>query len=150
MHLRAFFDERAVRLDLAGQSKDEVLRELVQLLGVDDKSEQILFKMLKRRENLGSTGIGRGIAIPHCRSLVVNRLRVAYGRAPRGVEYRALDGRPVQNFFLIVAPPVEQSNEYLPVLGKLALLARDPDVPARLASIHGPDDLFSLFEEKAV
>lgn len=150
MHLRAFFDERAVRLDLTGQSKDEVLRELVQLLGVDDKSEQILFKMLKRRENLGSTGIGRGIAIPHCRSLVVNKLRVAYGRAPRGVEYRALDGRPVQNFFLIVAPPVELSNDYLPVLGKLALLARDPEVPGRLASMHEPVELFSLFEEKAV
>jgi mannitol/fructose-specific phosphotransferase system IIA component (Ntr-type) len=80
MQLREFFDRNAVELNLKGTSKDEILRELVKLLHLDEKNEGILFKMLKRRENLGSTGIGRGIAIPHCRSLVVERLRVAYGR----------------------------------------------------------------------
>ena len=106
MELREFFAEDAVQLDLKGESKDEILKELIGLLGVDEKSQGILFKMLKRRENLGSTGIGRGIAIPHCRSLVVNRLRVAFGRKPEPVEYRAIDDQPVQYFFLIVAPPL--------------------------------------------
>ena len=55
----------------------------------------MLFKMLKRRENLGSTGIGRGIAIPHCRSLVVNKLRVAFGRKKEGVDFKAIDEKPV-------------------------------------------------------
>ena len=64
-----------------------------------------------------STGIGRGIAIPHCRSLVVNQLRVAYGRKQPGVDFNAIDGKPVTNFFLIVAPPLEVSNQYLPVTG---------------------------------
>ena len=72
MELREFFSEDAIKLDLAGTSKDDILRELIALLKLDEKSEGMLFKMLKRRENLGSTGIGRGIAIPHCRSLVVN------------------------------------------------------------------------------
>ena len=75
--------------------------------------------MLKRRENLGSTGIGQGFAIPHCRSLVVNRLRLAYGRKVNGIEFNAIDGAPVYNLFLIVAPPLEVSNQYLPVLGKI-------------------------------
>ena len=88
MELREFFSEEAVQLELQGTSKDEVLKELIGLLKLDDKSEGMLFKMLKRRENLGSTGIGRGIAIPHCRSLVVNRLRVAFGRKKTGVEAR--------------------------------------------------------------
>src|SRR5687768_10315683 len=94
MELREFFDKEAVSLDIRGESKDEILKELIALLKLDDKSEGILFKMLKRRENLGSTGIGRGIAIPHCRSLVVNRLRVAFGRKPKGVEYNAIDNQP--------------------------------------------------------
>ena len=68
MELRDFFSEDAIKLELEGTTKDDILKELIGLLGLDDKSEGMLFKMLKRRENLGSTGIGRGIAIPHCRS----------------------------------------------------------------------------------
>ena len=75
MLLRDFFSVDTVKLDLDAETKDDALRELAALFGLDEKSEGILYKMLKRRENLGSTGIGRGIAIPHCRSLVVNRLR---------------------------------------------------------------------------
>src|SRR5262245_47454178 len=149
MELQAFFDRNAIRLDLNGGSKDDVLRELITMLDVDERTGGILFKMLKRRESLGSTGIGRGIAIPHCRTLAVNRLRIGYGRADRAVEYRAIDGKPVSNFFLIVAPPNETSNDYLPILGKLALFARDPDVPKRLAHLQTPDELLELLEEKA-
>jgi mannitol/fructose-specific phosphotransferase system IIA component (Ntr-type) len=149
VELREFFDREAVALDVKGETKDEILRELIALLKLDDKSEGILFKMLKRRENLGSTGIGRGIAIPHCRSLVVNRLRVAFGRKPGGIEYNAIDNKPVYNFFLIVAPPLEVSNQYLPVLGKLAQFAKDPDITQRLAELGSADEFLALLEEKA-
>ena len=94
MQLRDYFAAEAVALDLRGETKDAVLKELVGLLHLDAKSEDALLKMLKRRENLGSTGIGRGIAIPHCRSLVVSKLRVAFGRKPQGVPYDAIDGKP--------------------------------------------------------
>jgi mannitol/fructose-specific phosphotransferase system IIA component (Ntr-type) len=124
MELREFFSEDAVQLELQGTSKDEILKELIGLLKLDEKSEGMLFKMLKRRENLGSTGIGRGIAIPHCRSLVVNRLRVAFGRKKDGVDFKAIDDKPVNFFFLIVAPPLEVSNQYLPVLGRSRSSAR--------------------------
>lgn len=150
MELREFFNREVVDLDLAAETKDEVLKELVSLLGLDEKSEGILFKMLKRRENLGSTGIGRGIAIPHCRSLVVNRLRVAFGRIPKGIDFDAIDGEPVHYFFLIVAPPLEVSNQYLPVLGKIAQFAKEPDVPERLRTLETPEDFLRLLEEKAI
>ncbi len=149
MELREFFNKEAVNLHLKGETKDEILKELIGLLGLDEKSEGILFKMLKRRENLGSTGIGRGIAIPHCRSLVVNRLRVAFGRKPDGADFGAIDQQPVYNFFLIVAPPLEVSNQYLPVLGKIAQFAKEPDVPSRLEELQTPDDFLSLIEEKS-
>ena len=150
MELREFFAEDAVQLDLKGESKDEILKELIGLLGVDEKSQGILFKMLKRRENLGSTGIGRGIAIPHCRSLVVNRLRLAFGRKKGGVEYKAIDDQTVNYFFLIVAPPLEVSNQYLPVLGRIAQFAKEPDVPERLDKLEDPREFLALLEEKGV
>ncbi len=150
MELREFFSEDAVKLDLEGTTKDEVLKELIGLLGLDDKNEAMLFKMLKRRENLGSTGIGRGIAIPHCRSLVVSKLRVAFGRKKDGLDFKAIDDKPVQFFFLIVAPPLEVSNQYLPVLGKIAQFSKEPDVPDRLLTITQPAEFMKLLEEKGV
>lgn len=150
MELREFFSEDAIKLELEGNSKDEILKELISLLTMDEKSAGMLFKMLKRRENLGSTGIGRGIAIPHCRSLVVNKLRVAFGRKASGVDFKAIDERPVNFFFLIVAPPLEVSNQYLPVLGKIAQFSKESDVPKRLLEITQPREFLQLLEEKGV
>ncbi|HUF28889.1 MAG TPA: PTS sugar transporter subunit IIA [Gemmatimonadaceae bacterium] len=150
MELREFFSEDAIKLQLEGTNKDDVLKELIGLLKLDEKSDGMLFKMLKRRENLGSTGIGRGIAIPHCRSLVVSKLRVAFGRKPDGVDFKAIDERPVHFFFLIVAPPLEVSNQYLPVLGKIAQFSKEPDVPGRLLQISQPGEFLKLLEEKGV
>jgi nitrogen PTS system EIIA component len=150
MELREFFSEDAIELELEADGKDDVLKELIALLGLDEKSQGILYKMLKRRENLGSTGIGRGIAIPHCRSLVVNKLRVAFGRRSAGVDFKAIDDQPAQYFFLIVAPPLEVSNQYLPVLGKIAQFAKEPDINERLAALETPKEFLALLDEKGV
>ena len=150
MELREFFSEDAIKLNLEGVTKDEILKELIGLLKLDDKSEGMLFKMLKRRENLGSTGIGRSIAIPHCRSLVVNKLRVAFGRKSEGLDFKAIDEKPVRFFFLIVAPPLEVSNQYLPVLGKIAQFSKESDVPDRLLRIQSSTEFMALLEEKGV
>jgi mannitol/fructose-specific phosphotransferase system IIA component (Ntr-type) len=150
MLLREFFAEDAINLALAGTAKDDILKELIQLLHLDEKSQGLLFKMLKRRENLGSTGIGRAIAIPHARSLVVNRLRVAFGRKADGIDYKAIDDKPARFFFMIVAPPLEVSNQYLPVLGKIAQFAKEEDVPKRLLDVQTPGEFLKLIEEKGL
>lgn len=150
VRLREFFSEDAINLQLSGTTKDDVLQELVALLKLDAKAQLMLVKMLKRRETLGSTGIGQKIAIPHCRSTMVTRLRVAFGRKPEGVDYKAIDDEPVHYFFLIVAPPLEVSNQYLPVLGKIAQFAKEPDVPDRLAGLTKPGELLKLLEEKNI
>jgi len=80
MELRDFFSPDAVSLDLKGTTKDEILHELIGLLQLDEKDDATLFKVLKRRENLGSTGIGRGIAIPHCGEHAPRRLWAEEGR----------------------------------------------------------------------
>lgn len=150
MQLRDFFSQDAIKLDLKAETKDDALKELVACFGLDEKSEGILFKMLKRRENLGSTGIGRGIAIPHCRSLVVTRLRVAFGRKASGLDFKAIDEKPARYVFLIVAPPLEVSNQYLPVLGKIAQFGKEPDVPDALAALTAPEDFIALLENKGI
>jgi mannitol/fructose-specific phosphotransferase system IIA component (Ntr-type) len=150
MHLKDFFSADAIALHLRGGSKDEILAELVGLLRMDERSSGTLLRIIQRRENLGSTGIGRGIAIPHCRSLVVSRLRLAFGHRDQGVDYQAIDGKPVCHFFLIVAPPLEISNQYLPVLGKIAQLAKEADIPDRLSAMRSADDFFRLLDQKGV
>jgi PTS system nitrogen regulatory IIA component len=150
MQLREFFTPESISLALKATTKDEVLAELIGLLQLDERSSETLLRVVQRRESLGSTGMGRGIAIPHCRSLVVSRLRLAYGHRRDGLDFQAIDGRPVFDFFLIVAPPLEVSNLYLPVLGQIAQFAKEPDVPQRLARLTSVDDFFRLLEEKGV
>src|SRR5688572_28012633 len=150
MRLREFFSEDAVKLELESTTKDQVLKELVSLLKLDEKAQGMLFKMLKRRETLGSTGIGQNIAIPHCRAIVVSQLRVAFGRKLEGIDFNAIYVKPVHYCFLIVAPPLEVSNQYLPVLGKIAQFAKEPDVPDRLAKLNTTQEFLELLEEKNI
>ena len=67
-----------------------------------------------------------------------------------GIDFKAIDDRPVHYFFLIVAPPLEVSNQYLPVLGKIAQFAKEPDVPDRLAKLATPQEFLKLLEEKNI
>jgi PTS system nitrogen regulatory IIA component len=150
MQLTDFYSPDAVSLDLRARTKDEILAELVGLLRLDERSSETLLRMLQRRETLGSTGVGHGIAIPHCRSLVVSHLRLAFGHKRAPVDFQAIDGHPVSNFFLIVAPPTEVSNQYLPVLGKIAQFAKESDVADRLAALSSPEAFFDLLREKGV
>ena len=150
MRLRDFLDPTAISLDLQATTKEAVLDELVWLLRQDEKTSQQLVRLLKRREALGSTGVGRAIAIPHCRALGIADLKLGFGIHKAGVDYDAVDGKPVNVFFLIVAPPNEVSNQYLPVLGKIAQFAQMPEVPARLLALTNPGDLFALLDEKGV
>ena len=149
MKLVEFFSPDEVDLHLDASGKEEALKELVELLSVNEKSEE-LFRLLKKRENLGSTGIGKGVAIPHCRSLVVDRLRVVYGRKAEGLDFGAIDGKPVHHLFLIVAPPVEISNQYLPVLGKIAQFCKDPKNLSSLDRIESAEEFFAVLEQAGV
>ena len=150
MHLADYLDPSAVSLNLAATNKDAVLDELVGLLKLDDRSAYQLGRLLRRRELLGSTGVGRCIAIPHCRSLALARLRLAFGVHRTGLEYDAVDRKPVHVFFLIVAPPTEVTNEYLPVLGRIAQFAQMPEVPERLRNLQTTEELFGLLNDRGV
>ena len=150
VHLSDFVSPSRVRLGLSGQTKSEILRELVAMLDFESYDEAAILRILLHREQMGSTSIGRGIAVPHCRTPLAKQLQVAYGRRLGGIPYDSIDGEPVTHFFLLVAPPVEVSNEYLPVLGRVAQLAKEPDVSARLTAAATTEDFLRILADKNV
>ncbi len=147
IRLADYFDLENVRLDLAATTKPEAIRELLASFGLPPESEAATLRTILRREEMGSTGIGRGIAVPHGRTPLVSTLRVAFGRSVGGIPYESVDAAPVHYLFLLLAPPVEVSNEYLPVLGRIAELAKDPATGGELAAVESVEDLLALFQE---
>ncbi len=120
-------DERFFVRDLRAKTKDGILKELADLLAQDRevRDPKILLEMLRKREALGSTAIGAGVAIPHGRSLAIANIKILFARHQKGVDFDSPDGKPVHLFFLIVAPPLDRNNEYLPLLGQIAELVKD-------------------------
>ncbi len=131
---------------LTSQDKAGVLRELVARVcrsGIV-RDERLVLEMLQQRENLGSTGIGHGVAVPHGRSLAVPRLVAAFGRHPTGAPWGAVDGQPVQLIFLVLAPPVERPSRYLPFLGRIVEFVGSPERRADLGSVAS----YEAFQER--
>lgn len=150
MRLRDFLEPGTIRLPLQASTKDAALGELVSALGLGDRASSTVVRQLQRRETLGSTGFGAGVAIPHCRTLMVGRLRMAFGYSREGIPWGAVDGQPVHAIFLIVAPPSEVSNQYLQVLGRVAQLVHDPEVPPLLRRLDSAADFLALLDRKPV
>ncbi|MFN8549630.1 MAG: PTS sugar transporter subunit IIA [Candidatus Eisenbacteria bacterium] len=137
-HFLKYFDPRLFSTELRAKTKEGALKEMIELVakgdGVRDKA--LLLEMLTRREQLGSTGIGSGVAIPHGRSLAVVDTKVVFARSTKGIPFDAIDEQPVHLFFLIVAPPQDKKNEYLPLLGKIAELVQDAEVRDALQKVE--------------
>ena len=113
--------------NLKGANKETILKALLKPLRENKQLNrpELLLETLKKRETLGSTGLGKQIAIPHCRTLTVSELLIVIGYSKEGIDWQAFDRKPVRLFFLIIAPPQEKQNIYLPVLGKICELIRD-------------------------
>lgn len=109
------------------------------------KDRALVLEMLTRRESLGSTGIGRGIAIPHGRSLAAPELSIVFARSRKGIGFDALDKKPVHLFFLIVAPPHDRSNIYLPVLGKIVEKVKEARIRSKLMKVEEFEELKKVF-----
>jgi PTS system nitrogen regulatory IIA component len=122
--LSELFDEKLFLLDIKSRKKEDVLAELVDLFVKEKyiRNREILLEMLHQREMLGSTGIGKGVAIPHGRTIAVSKLVIAFGRSSRPINFNAIDNKPVSMFFMVIAPPNDEGNVYLPLLGSLVTL----------------------------
>ncbi len=117
--LRNYFMSDLFIPELKATTKDGVLKEMAAWLEAQKRvfRTALVYDLLHKREGLGSTGIGGGIAIPHCRTIAVEKLTVLCALKRDGVEYGAPDKKPVKIFFMVVAPPHDVT--YLVFLGKL-------------------------------
>jgi mannitol/fructose-specific phosphotransferase system IIA component (Ntr-type) len=136
-----------ISLNLKAQSRDGILKELVGQTSLGEKAQHMLLVNLKQREELGSTGIGKGVAIPHCRSLLLNSLSLIVGRSKNGVDFEAIDKKPSRLFFLIIAPPHDPQNQYLIVLGKIAQLAKGLTANDALFTADTPEEFILRMDE---
>jgi PTS system fructose-specific IIA component/PTS system nitrogen regulatory IIA component len=99
-----------------------------------------------KREDLGSTGIGRGVAVPHTKHPSVSRLVGTVAVSPKGIEFESLDGEPVQLFFLLVSPP-DRPGDHLRALENISRQLRDESFCRQLKSATGPADIQRLLAE---
>jgi excisionase family DNA binding protein len=138
-----------INLNLAASDRNGVLRELCALV-LDPRDERLfetLFQALRAREDLCPTCVTEGVAIPHARNALVGLVDtsvLAYGRHNQGVDFGALDGKPVYHFFLLCAPNVRQ---HLQLLSRLARLVNNADFRARLMATKLPDDIIALIRD---
>ena len=152
MTIMQFLDERAVTIDLkAHDSKEDVIRELVELLvnagSIKPKDVTRLIQILLKRESLGSTGIGQGVAIPHGKSDCVSRLVAAFGVSRTGVNFDSLDGEPVSLFFLLVAPE-DSAGPHLKALARISRLLKDRHFRDSLRAARDEKTLVRIIREE--
>ncbi|HEY0510936.1 MAG TPA: PTS sugar transporter subunit IIA [Thermoanaerobaculia bacterium] len=131
--------------DLPAADRAEVLRALADHIAARGlvRHGGDLFQKLWEREQLGSTGIGAGVAIPHCKLAGLKHGVVAVGLAPQGVDFGAVDGRRVRVFFLVVSPS-EAPAEHLQILAALSRWIKTDQHTEKLLALRDPGAVYDL------
>jgi PTS system fructose-specific IIC component/PTS system nitrogen regulatory IIA component len=148
MLLHELFSPEFIQIDLQAEDKDEVFEELVDRFChviKSDAREEIL-KALKEREMKMSTGIQKGIAIPHGKTTAVDRVYGMLGISRKGIDYEALDGNPVYLLFMILGP-LGDSEKHLRVLQRMAELLANPQFFTDLASQKDPQGAYRVLKK---
>ncbi len=146
MNLSSLLKPERINLNLKAKKKTEALKELISLIKTGSDAEQLLETLLTREE-LGSTGVGKGIGIPHCRSLLIDKLEIAVGRSENGFDFNAIDKKPVHFLFLIIAPPQDPGNQYLITLGRIAMVCQELTKKKRMFEPKTSEDLIALIKK---
>ena len=134
-------------VDLRGETKEDIIAELVDTLAVGDAisdRDKVLQAVLER-EKIMSTGIGDGIAIPHGKSDAVEKLVAALGTQRRGVDFEALDGEPAYVFFLLVSP-ANVSGPHIKALARISRLLKNDDFKKKLIAAETAAEIIEIIE----
>jgi PTS system fructose-specific IIC component/PTS system nitrogen regulatory IIA component len=134
-----------IKIDMEAEDKDEAFEELVDYYCQADNSDTYdeILNAIVTREAKMSTGIHKGIAVPHGKTNAVNTLRGALGISRKGIQYDSLDGEPVYLLFMIISP-LEDSEKYLRLLKHLAELMENPQFQIELQSQKDPQSAYRI------
>ncbi|MFO7639048.1 MAG: PTS sugar transporter subunit IIA [bacterium] len=138
----------AILLRLESSDKIEVIRELARPLIANGTvtDENTFFEAILRRENLESTGIGLGVAIPHARTPAVAQTALAFGRSEAGVDFNSLDGKPAFLVFLIAAPE-DRKTEYIMTLARVSRLMRRDEARIALNRAQTAEEVIAVVQQ---
>lgn len=144
-----YMSEELILLNLKAKNKDEALKELSALIGKSEKIEKkdAIYKALLERENLGSTGIGKGVAIPHAKTDVAESLTITFGISKEGVDFKSLDQEKVKIFF-VFASPFKDSQIYLKVLARISRLIRDENFREKLLNCENAKEVLECIDKE--
>ena len=143
-----YFSEDLFIANLKAKTKERSFDEFAELF-VNCKlirKKEIVLEMLHKRETLGSTGIGKGIAVPHGRTTAALEVKIAFGKSEQGLDFDAVDRKPVQLIFVVLAPPHDENNRYLPILGKLVEILSQVRYRKKLLKVENYKQFISVFE----
>jgi len=150
MKFADFVCREAIRADLDAQDKEGAVREIVQTLldagGVEAEEYESIVKAVLKREELGSTGIGRGVAVPHTKHPSVDRLVGTVAVSRKGVDFASLDGEIVQLFFLLISPP-DRPGDHLRALENISRQLRDETFCRFLKQAQNVEEIQQLLDE---
>ncbi len=150
MNLTDFLVEDALVAELKSSDKEAVISELVSSLktngAIDADEEASVVDALLKREELGSTGIGKGVAVPHARHPAIKELVGVFGHSSGGVDFNALDGDPVHAIFLLVSP-IASSGEHLQALALISRMLRNDTFCKLLRETSGNEKLAELLRD---
>lgn len=147
-----YMSKDLINLELKGKTKSEILEELSKLIAKSPNihNKDVVKKALMEREALGSTGIGKGIAIPHAKTDIAEKLTVAFGISKNKVDFDSLDNEGV-NIFFVFASPMKDSQVYLKVLARISRLIRDENFRNKLLNCKVPEDVIRYIDaEEAI
>lgn len=147
MKLSKFCDESLVIFNLKAGGKNDVIEELVNLVSSSNmvKDAEQLLKDVIDRENLVTTGVGYGVAFPHAKTRAVKGIVIAFGRSEKGIEFDAMDHKPVHLFFLIAAPE-DAIGAHLNVMARLSYLMKSEKNRQKLMQASSPGDVLALID----
>lgn len=147
MKLSKFCDESLITFDMKSKTKDEAIEELVDLVAnssiVQDR-DQLLSDIIER-EKLVTTGVGYGVAFPHAKTRAVKGIVIAFGRNDDGIDFDAMDHKPVNLFFLIAAPE-DAIGAHLNVMARLSYLMKSEENRNKLQEATSPGDVLALID----
>ena len=150
MKFADFMSAHAIRAELKADDKEAVLWEITSALveagKIAEEHRESIVKAILKREELGSTGIGRGIAVPHTKHPSVERLVGTVGVSTNGVDFNSLDGEKVQLFFLLISPP-DRPGDHLRALENISRHLRDEMFCKFLKQSKNAEDIQQLLEE---
>lgn len=148
MKLHEYLDEELIVPDLKSTTKNEVLKELVQTLGskFNDFDVDQAYQVLKEREQLGSTGVGDNVAIPHGKMITLDNIMLVVGRSKKGVDFASLDFKPCHIFFLVLAPE-QVAGLHLRILAHVSRLLREESFRREFIEAEGKEELWNLLKD---